>query len=142
MEAVSCQQLELNIKLLRILREVPAEQKRHGLPSVYDHGRVLTLEHEIEIADNLAFLSASTGDNDEVTAVCVEENPSGDGLRIRVASNSGSLEEVCSGFTKVATILEKAALRRTLFFCFISAIHSDVDQRIRERPMSMTCSER
>ena len=61
--------------------------------------------------DNLAFLSAWSDDPDNVMAVCVEENQGREGLTIRMASNAGDLEPVKEGFTRIATILERAAAK-------------------------------
>ena len=67
-----------------------------------DRDRKLTIERETEIVDNLAFLSTSTDDPNRVMAVCLEEDPGHYRLVIRMASNTGILDEVEEGFNEIA----------------------------------------
>jgi hypothetical protein len=64
-----------------------------------------------EIASNLAFLSATTDESLKVMAVCVEEHYNGEGITIRIASNTGVLSAVIQEFMMLAKILEQAARR-------------------------------
>lgn len=73
--------------------------------------RQLSLQKERDLADNLAFLSVSTHDPCKVTAVCVEEDPSGEGLTVRMTANSGNMEEERKGFECIARTLERIALQ-------------------------------
>lgn len=108
--AVTREQLGQSISRLRKLNEVPEPPKENiPAPGVDSHN--LSVEREKDIASNLAFLSATSDDNQKVMAVCVEEQLNGEGIIIRIASNSGDLSEVTNGFKMLATILEKSAQR-------------------------------
>jgi hypothetical protein len=108
--AVTREQLRQSISRLRKLNEVPEPPKENVLaPGVDSHH--LSVEREKDIASNLAFLSATSDDNQKVMAVCVEEQLNGEGITIRIASNSGDLSEVTNGFKMLATILEQSAQR-------------------------------
>jgi hypothetical protein len=104
-------QLSQNIQRLQArskVPEMPTENEislRPGLP------RHLTIERESEIASNLAFLSATTDDPLKVMAVCVEEDDDGEGMTIRIASNTGDLSKIVDGFKALGEILEQAARR-------------------------------
>ena len=63
-----------------------------------DSHHCLNPSRENEIASNLAFLSATSDNSLKVMAVCVEEHFNGKGITIRVASNTGDLSTVTSGF--------------------------------------------
>jgi hypothetical protein len=108
---ITRQQLRQSISGLRQLNEVPEPPREHHLALAPDATRHLSAQRENEIASNLAFLSATSDDNQKVRAVCVEEQPSGEGITIRIASNSGDLSDVSSGFQGLAAILEQAAQR-------------------------------
>ena len=71
----------------------------------------MSVAREMEITGNLAFLSAISDDSLKIMAVCIEEHPNGKGITIRVASNTGDLESVSRGLTKLARELEHAARR-------------------------------
>ena len=100
-----------NITLLQLLGSEPGEpgenEFRNG--SEDPSGRQLSLEKERDLVDNLAFLSASTYDPHRVTAVCVEEDPSGKSLTIRMAVNRGNLDEEKRAFRGIARIMERIA---------------------------------
>jgi len=114
--AISRQELWQSISHLRKLTEVPEPPSENALLPEVDSTRRLSIEREREIASNLAFLSATSDDSHKVMAVCVEEHSSGEGATIRIASNTGELEAVESGFTVLAKLLEQAA-RRGQYCC-------------------------
>jgi len=105
-------QLQSSINQLATLNQVPEPPKENTLLLGQSTHR-LNIMRENEIASNLAFLSATSDDSLKVMAVCVEEHVSGTGVTIRIASNSGDLLEVTSGFTILAGSLEQAARRGT-----------------------------
>lgn len=109
--STSRQRLIETITLLWALNEIPERSGKNDFPKDFDRDRKLTIERETEIVDNLAFLSASTDDPNRVMAVCVEEDPGHNRLVIRMASNTGILDEVEEGFNEIARALEKASLR-------------------------------
>ncbi|KAH6668873.1 hypothetical protein B0J14DRAFT_152312 [Halenospora varia] len=111
---VAPEQLQQSISSLQRLNEVPEPPKEHVLALDVGSTHHLGIERECEIASNLAFLSATSDDSKRVMAVCIEEHPNGNGITIRIASNSGDFSEVIKGFRMLATILEKAAQRENL----------------------------
>lgn len=109
--SVSRRRLMENITLLWMLNEIPEPSKEHALPDILDPKRVLSIQREKEIVDNLAFLSSITDDRNRVMAVCIEENVNKERLVIRLAVNKGDLVEEKRGFKEIARALELAALR-------------------------------
>lgn len=67
---------------------------------------------EKDIASNLAFLSVASDDSRKVMAVCVEEHVDGEGITIRIASNTGNPLAAADGFKRIGIILEQVARRR------------------------------
>jgi hypothetical protein len=108
---ISRKRLLQNITLLWTLKNVPEPPSQGILNFGAKSKHRLSLERENEIAGNLAFLSATTDDNLKVMAVCVEEHDSGEGITIRIASNTGNLSAVVKGFNRLAAVLEQAARR-------------------------------
>lgn len=113
---VSREILMENITLLWLLNREPEKPAENPVPQqllkeTESTSRRLTIERERDLVDNLAFLSASTDDPRKVMAVCVEEDQGTEGLTIRMATNKGDLERVKKGFTRIATILERAAAK-------------------------------
>ncbi|KFY04962.1 hypothetical protein O988_00372 [Pseudogymnoascus sp. VKM F-3808] len=109
--AVTRSQFQQTISNLRELDEVPEVPVENLVVLEEDSTRHLSVAREKEIASNLAFLSATSDNSLKVMAVCVEENNNGEGVTIRIASNTGDLSGVTRGFTLLATILEQAARR-------------------------------
>ncbi len=109
--AISRKRLMQNIALLEVLNRVPEKPKENLLISNNNSPHRLTLERENEIVGNLAFLSATTDNILKVMAICIEEDQGTDAITIRVASNTGDLTEVVTGFEALARILERAARR-------------------------------
>ncbi|KFY08763.1 hypothetical protein V492_05932 [Pseudogymnoascus sp. VKM F-4246] len=107
-------QLQNSIDALYARHEVPEAPTENPVNVKIGHTRCLSFAREKEIARNLAFLSATSDDSRKVMAVCVEEHTDGEGITIRIASNSGDLSAVRAGFIKVAGILEQAARRGNL----------------------------
>ncbi|PMD34751.1 hypothetical protein L207DRAFT_496619 [Hyaloscypha variabilis F] len=100
-----------SITLFQSLTRVP-EPPNYDVPALEIESTYrLSISREKKITSNLAFLAATSDDNLNVMAVCVEEHPTKAGITIRVAANSGELSEVVSGFEKVARILEESAMR-------------------------------
>lgn len=109
---VTRQQLQQAISRLHTLNMIPEPAKVNSTASVsHSAQHRLSSIREIEIASNLAFLSAISDDNQRVMAVCVEESNCGDEITIRLASNTGDLRAVTSEFKKLVGILEQASRR-------------------------------
>lgn len=109
--ATTRSQLRESIDSLYGRCEVPEAPTENPINPETDETRRLTFLQEKDIASNLAFLSATSDDSCKIMAVCVEEHKNGEGITIRIASNSGDLSAVKDGFVKVGGILEQAARR-------------------------------
>lgn len=100
------------IILLQLLNNTP--EKPSGMcvsewsaPTDYFTQRVLSLQREKELAESFAFLAATTNDPRKIVAACVEEGELGKCLTIRLAVNNGGLDNVRTGFQKLARALER-----------------------------------
>ncbi|KAF3481539.1 uncharacterized protein GIQ15_04298 [Arthroderma uncinatum] len=103
--------LRQTISSLWHVNEVPETPRENFVTSTTDVKHRLSFSREKEIVSNLAFLSAVSDDNLRVMAVCIEEYSNGEGITIRIASNTGDLSEVTAGFKKLGKILMQAARR-------------------------------
>lgn len=103
-----------NISLMRAVCETPNQPKENELSNNYDGGRKLPLDREKQLVDSFAFFAATTDNMLRVMAVCVEEKSDGDGMIIRLASNTGNISPIQQGFNSIAQILEQASLKGTL----------------------------
>jgi hypothetical protein len=101
--ATTRQQLQESIRQLCKLSNVPQGTEGNLLVQRGDLQRHLSLSREQEIANNLAFLSATTDDSLRVMAVCVEERADGMGATVRIASNTSDLTAITSGLRMLAT---------------------------------------
>ena len=102
------------ITLLNLLNEYPESPKdNQQSQELSAHSTIyqLSFQHEKEIVDNLAFLSATTNDSARVMAVCLEQAPDRGSCVIRLTSNTGDVDEVMLGFKLMAKILEQSASR-------------------------------
>ena len=104
-------QLHDSISRLQELDRIPEKPRENVFSLKMNATQSLTRERENEIVSNLAFLSAVSDNYRDVMAVCIEEDRDGRGATVRLASNTGDLAEVTSGFEVLATILKKAAGR-------------------------------
>jgi hypothetical protein len=80
-----------------------------AVPEV-DQTHHLSISREKEITSNLAFLLATSDKSLKVMAICVEEHCNGEGITIRIVSNTGDLSAVVREFVTLAKILEQANL--------------------------------
>ena len=107
------QELSEEIVLRRMLTAEPAKPTRNilldnQLQASSVTPRTLSFETERDIVDNLAFLSATSDDAENVTAVCFDEGFQSESCTIRIAMNSGKLSSLAADFRKVARVLERA----------------------------------
>ncbi|KAL9630552.1 MAG: hypothetical protein Q9204_004664, partial [Flavoplaca sp. TL-2023a] len=100
-----------NITLLYAICEVPNLPKENELHESHDERRRLSLNREKQLVDDLAFISKATDDMYRVTGVCIEEDSDGNGMTVRLASNTGDLSHVTQGFNEIARTLEQASVR-------------------------------
>lgn len=103
--------LQKTISSLHAVNNVPETPTENPVPKIYPTRR-LSFLLEKEIAKILAFLSVTSDDKRKVLAVCVEEHINGEGITIRIASNTGELLAVTAGFRKIGEILEQIARER------------------------------
>jgi hypothetical protein len=113
---VTCMGLAETTALLRMLNGEPDPPAENPLPTGNAHfesqrqTRVLTLKHERDLVDNLAFLLSAFGDDPKrVIAVCVEESWGGDSMTVRMAMNAGDMVMVTEGLRKMTRVLEQEA---------------------------------
>jgi hypothetical protein len=105
---VTREQLRNTINRIAVIPELPRE---HSPLDHTDPSNQLPIDRENQLASNLAFLAATSDDNTEIMAVCVEEHTDGEGITIRLAMNTGNMVKVVKGFEGLACILEQAAQR-------------------------------
>lgn len=102
------------VTILYLLNQCPESPNDNPQPqalSIPSTSYQLPFQREVEIADNLAFLSATKKDSNKVMAVSFEEGRDRCSCTIRLTSNTGDLGEVVNGFKPLARILEQAASR-------------------------------
>lgn len=68
----------------------------------------LTLHREMQLADDLTFISSMRYDPNRVTAICIELNQNGEGIFFRVASNTGSSAHISKKLQAIADIMMQA----------------------------------
>ena len=109
------QELNEEIVLLRLLTAEPAIPRRHildgedtvlSLSDNTDH--VLSLLDERDVVDSLAFLSATSGEPEKVTAICLEECLQPESCIILIAMNTTKFNDLVVNFSRIARILETA----------------------------------
>lgn len=71
----------------------------------------LPIKRESQLADDFAFLAATSDDPEKVMAVAVEEDSERQGLTLRLACNSSIPDAVKSGLQQIASIVHQAASR-------------------------------
>ncbi|KAI9768094.1 MAG: hypothetical protein M1840_005128 [Geoglossum simile] len=116
---VSCTDLAEDIALLNMLTREPGQPSENPLPITNQsivrgndqepNNRELTLKYERDIVDSLSFVSATTSDPDKVMALCIEESHRSEGILIRVAANTGDLEQLKAGIQRMTNLLEMEA---------------------------------
>ena len=109
-----------NIVLLSMLNETP--EPPHNNPLAVTQGkkkktvqRVLSIELESKLARTFSFLAAVTDDPNHIVATCLEEFPTGDGMRVMLAINKKSsnssdkaLDRIKCGLEKIVKLLSRA----------------------------------
>ena len=109
--------LAANTNLLVHVTETPDPiEEAPPATELNNTSRQLPFEREKQLADDLAFISATTNDSRKVMAVGLEECPTENRLTIRLASNTGDLSKVRAGLEGIAKTLERAALRSLFIF--------------------------
>ena len=109
------QELNEEIVLLRFLTAEPTIPRRYVLNgedtilSLSDNAdHVLSLLDERDVVDSLAFLSATSGEAEKVTAICLEERFEPESCIIRIAMNTTNFNDLVVNFGRIARILETA----------------------------------
>ena len=105
-----------NSAFLFSITEVPGKEREHELPA-NDGNHQLTVEHEKQLAEDFAFISANTDEMDRVKAVAIEESPENHRMTIRLASNTGDSSRIKLGFARMGNVLQNAASRGWIFPC-------------------------
>jgi len=97
-----------NAALLVCLKQQPA-CPRENKCAADDRSSPLSLQREMQLLDDFAFISSLEDNPNEVTAVCLEVNRNGEGLTFRIAANTGCLSHVVKGLQVVADIMMQAS---------------------------------
>jgi len=84
-----------NIVLLSMLNETPGPPHANSLVVAESKKkktvhRILSLEKESALVRRLSFLAAVTNDPNHIVAICLEELPTSDGMRVMLAINKAS----------------------------------------------------
>lgn len=113
--------LSAKVALQELLDKTPEHPRTtlKGRSSIHINeksNKVLALNHEISVVQQLAFICAYSDRPQDVTAVCVEELVQG-GLIFRLAANNGSHTSLVKGLGDIAGVLENEA-RSSMFNCF------------------------
>lgn len=97
-----------NIALLEAIEQLPGRPQECVLPAE-DESRQLTVERESQLADDFAFLAATTDDKNKIMGVGIEEHIDRQGMIVRIASNTGDLSKVRRDLEQICKILENAS---------------------------------
>lgn len=101
-----------NATMLCAFTENPEAPKGNRI--TVPHGNwTLSVEHERQLAEDLAFISSYRDCSDEIMAVCLEEGVDRRSLLVRVASNKGNLQRVVDNLQAVADVMVEAVPRST-----------------------------
>ena len=110
--------------MLWTLNEIAEHPQKNILGCKIDRTRQLRLNRERQLAENLALISASTDDILRVMVVCIEEGFGGQGMTIRLASNTGELSSIKESLYGNTATLERSALRGVIQFSVMLRIGS------------------
>jgi hypothetical protein len=72
---------------------------------------VLSLHHEMQIADHLAYLTHTSEGSSKITAICVEERPDSQGLLIRLACNDLQNADEIAHIQDLLKTMQECALK-------------------------------
>ena len=111
---VTEQVLRENIALLELLGKEHKKPAANLLAPDFrernsSFSRQLTIERERDLIDTFAFLSASSGDPDQVIAVCIEEQQDGKSMTVRISANSGDMRPRKKVLKRIVSTLEHIA---------------------------------
>ncbi len=112
--AITSLQLQQTISRFRKLDELPEVPSENLAVLEVGQTRHLRISRQKEIASNLAFLSATSDKGLKVMAVCVEKHCNGEGITIRIASNTGDLSAVIREFITLAKIFKASCAVRSI----------------------------
>ncbi|KAK1754851.1 hypothetical protein QBC47DRAFT_202662 [Echria macrotheca] len=136
-----------NINLLSLLDQTPGtpQANRPALAESETSSRALSFERESCLSRAIAFLAGVSDDANHVVAVCIEELPGRDGLRLLVAINKkkvtsgdGILCRIKEGLDVVFRLLARAraerhdALEDQVFDAVVAMSRSRINARIGE----------
>ncbi len=112
--SVSRELLLQKITLIVMLGPLRIGPKEYTLTSSLDQERRLSVEQEAEIVRNLSFLCYRRKDPHSVTAICIEEVPSGKGLVVRMAVSGTTTLHAEEGLRQICSLLEQVSRRGKL----------------------------
>src|ERR1700761_3342369 len=106
--------LQVKIAILGLVNEYPEQPSVNELNEYIEtqnsqSDRTLTIEHELSITQQLAFICAYSYDPLHIIAVCIEEAIDSRSLTIRIAANTGQHDNLVDGLKIISRILESEA---------------------------------
>src|SRR5437667_9121550 len=105
--SVSRELLLQKITLIAMLGPLRVGPKENTLTLLPAQERRLSVEQEAEIVRNLSFLGNRRKDPQCVTAICMEEDPGGKGIVIRLAVSGTAISYAEEGLRQICTVLEQ-----------------------------------
>ena len=96
-----------NATLLRTITELPsdAHDNTNDLTPVH---RQISVEREARLADDFAFISATTHDPTRVMAACIEEGLDRRSAIVRLASNTGDIQAIVERMQSIVDVMSNA----------------------------------
>ncbi|KAF2270470.1 hypothetical protein CC78DRAFT_573757 [Lojkania enalia] len=95
-----------NIHLLERLRNKPIPRTANRLINTSnDNGRQLSLRKELEIVEDLTYLSVYSNDPADVMALCIEEQANHEGMIVSIATNTGPSQHLQKGVQSIVDTL-------------------------------------
>ncbi|CZS95265.1 uncharacterized protein RAG0_05001 [Rhynchosporium agropyri] len=102
-------QLQAKVGLLQLLNDTPSlpSENAPNVASISGSAHVLPFLKEKELVQTLAFIASSTDDPAKVIAVCVEEGIDQKSMTVKLAVNTGDLDNVVVAFKRIAIVLQR-----------------------------------
>lgn len=113
MEKLKLQELSQELVLLRMLTAEPAPPQCNAVVDTEETNlallpkRKLSLRRELDIVDNLTFVCATSGNPENVIALCIEEGVESNSCTFRIAMNTKIPKELMNRLRSIAGVLEK-----------------------------------
>jgi hypothetical protein len=98
------------IALLQKTCDKPISPTRNKLPdNAPNDGRKLSVKQELKVVSCLSYLASYSDKPDRVMALCVEEYPDHQGIKVALATNTGSTVWLEQGVRSILEVLQLQA---------------------------------